>query len=218
MLNYFIDIMLENTNSIKEYSRLIKLREVIKEKQFVDLEFESTKERYSKFIKSMNNTYIGTISAKNLLIGESHKYSNHSDLELDYPIFNGLSIREICMILDSIDLYTICRIIDKDTKIVESDNNIVLTGMDINNNKFDVTPISLKKDKIKYNKKIINGISAYEMLYRKTLLPIGTILSSINKVNTEFFTTSKPNEELIDKIYEYEELCPVKSLIKKNNR
>lgn len=176
---------------------------------------------YDQFINLMLERTINEKEIKWLFLGESHKYGRHSDLELNYPLFNGLSINQICAILDSLDLYTICKIIDDNLKVKKYINrnqeliNMLLTGIDSYGNYFDVLPVDINEDKITYNKKIINKINAYEMLYGKIRLPIGTILSSINTVNTSFDTDAKTNLELVGKIFEYQESCPEKILTKK---
>jgi len=187
-------------------------------KQFIDADYGMKQADYNKWIKDAKKTYIGTIETESLLIGDLHCYRNNYRDELCEEVIGNLSALQIVKILDSIDLYTIMKLISKDLKVTNiTDSYPVATGnciFDDGSNLFlyaelhNVFNRSVSKGAYvgKNGKwfrdgiKSINGISAYELLYRFLRLPIGVVLSSINEVNTHMESGLPIDDDLCRKL------------------
>ena len=187
-------------------------------KQFIDAEYGMNQAKYNRWIKDAKKTYIHTIETRSLLMGDLHCYKNNYREELYEEAIGNLSPAQIVKILDSIDLYTIMKLISKNLEItniaefypVATGNCIFDDGSQIYlyaelNNIFNRSwsqrsYIGKRGKWFRDGIKSINGVNAYEILYRFLRLPIGVVLSSINEVNTHMDSGIPVDEDLCQKL------------------
>ena len=86
-------------------------------KQFVDASYGMNQAEYNKWLKDVKKTYIHTIETESLLMGDLHCYRNNYRDDLCSKAIGNLSPLQIVKILDSIDLYTIMKLIASDLEI-----------------------------------------------------------------------------------------------------
>jgi len=187
-------------------------------KQFIDADYGMKQADYNRWIKDAKKTYIGTIETESLLMGDLHCYRNNYREELSNEVIGNLSIAQIVRILDSIDLYTIMKLISNDIEITNiakfypiatgncifSDGSSMYLYAELNTN-FNRSwsqrsYIGRRGKWFRDGIKSINGINAYELLYRFLRLPIGVVLSSINEVNTHMESGIPFDDDLCQKL------------------
>ena len=187
-------------------------------KQFVDASYGMNQAEYNRWIKDAKKTYINTIETESLLMGDLHCYRNNYREELESEVIGNLNSCQIVRILDSIDLYTIMKLISRDLEItsiaefypiatgncVFSDGSSMYLYAELNNifnrSWSKRTYIGKNGEWYRDGIKSINGVNAYEILYRFLRLPIGVVLSSINEVNTHMDSGIPFDEDLCQKI------------------
>ena len=129
-----------------------------------------------------------------------HHYPTHSEDELNACAIGNLSPEHIIEILDSLDLYTIMGLIANEVQryypechleVQDSNDEIELSietpGRFLYTLAVRPFTRSISEGRSYYFRdgvRSINGESAYELLYLYLRMPIATILSSVNEVNT----------------------------------
>lgn len=187
-------------------------------KQFVDAPYGMTQAEYNRWIKDSKKTYIHTIETGSLLMGDLHCYRNNCREELYTEAIGNLSPAQIVRILDSIDLYTIMKLISNDLEITNfaeyypiatgncffDDGSKMYLYAELNtffNRSWSQRKYTGKNGKwFRDSIKSINGVNAYEILYRFLKLPIGVVLSSINEVNTHMDSGIPFDEDLCQRL------------------
>lgn len=187
-------------------------------KQFVDTDYVMSQAHYNKWLKKAKKTYIGTIETESLLMGDLHCYRNNYSEELCDEVIGNLSSCQIVRILDSIDLYTIMKLISNDLEItniaeyypIATGNCVFSDGSSMylyaelntifNRSRSQGEYIGKNGKWVRDGIKSINGINAYEILYRFLRLPIGVVLSSINEVNTHMDSGIPFDEDLCQRL------------------
>ena len=187
-------------------------------KQFTDSTYGMNQALYNRWIKDAKKTYIGTIETESLLMGDLHCYRSNYREELCEEVIGNLNALQIVRILDSIDLYTIMKLISFDLEITNfaeyypiatgncifSDGSQMYLYAELNNffnRSFSQRDYASKMGVLSRDAiKSINGVNAYEILYRFLRLPIGVVLSSINEVNTHMETGIPINEDLCQRL------------------
>ena len=208
------------------YPKCSKLTDIEKlrrlNKQFVDAPYGMNQSEYNRWIKDSKKTYIHTIESGSLLMGDLHCYRNNYREELYTEAIGNLSPAQIVRILDSIDLYTIMKLISQDLEITNVaelypvatgncnfvDGSNMFLYAELNtffNRSWSLGEYVGKKGKwVRDSIKSINGVNAYEILYKFLRLPIGVVLSSINEVNTHMDSGIPFDEDLCQRIEDIE--------------
>lgn len=213
-------------------SDMEKLRRL--NKQFIDANKDMNQAEYNRWIKDSKKTYIHTIETSSLLMGDLHCYRNNYKEELYSEAIGNLSPCQIVRILDSIDLYTIMKLISKDLEITNmtgpypvatgncifDDGSSMFLYAELNNvfNRSISKGTYIGKNGKWYRDgiKSINGINSYELLYRFLRLPIGVILSSINEVNTHMDSGLPFDEDLCQRIDEIQSEKTIPKILIRN--
>ena len=215
-----------------KFSDTEKLRRL--NKQFIDANVGMNQADYNKWIKDAKKTYIHTIETESLLMGDLHCYRNNHREELYAEAIGNLSPCQIVRILDSIDLYTIMKLISKDLEITNiTESYPIATG---NCNFQDGSSLYLYAELPNvFNRSVskgtyvgkngkwfrdgiksISGINAYELLYRFLRLPIGVVISSINEVNTHMDSGIPFDDDLCQRIDEIQSDKSIPKILVRN--
>ena len=201
-IDNYIEYQISNISCKEDVRRLIRLKSSILQRQFVDSSENLSQEEYNKWLKQAKKTYLLSLETKSILMGDLHYYPIHSSEELNTGVVGNLTPIQIINILDSLDLYTIMKLITENVTIYSVENEFAfssfghttLIGFSEGNSiiAYPFHPFNrsvstrdgycAKRDGIKS----INGKNAYEVLYGFLRLPIKTVLASINEVNTHF--------------------------------
>jgi len=233
-IDTFIDYQLNLTDKEKDIERLSTLRKIVSNRQFVDAPEGLSKLEYNRWlVKDAKKSFILTLETPSILMGSYHHFSKHSEEELETKTNIGnLTPNQIIEILNSINIYTIMKLICSDVEIFNAPRRpwgyqygyIGIDGWfesDGNIQCLESYPFRYysKKETIKS----INNKNAYEYLYRGLGLPIKTILGSINEVNTHVKCDLEINPDLCEIIYQIQNNQPIeikenKRLIRQNRR
>ena len=217
-IDKYVDYQISKSYEQAEIERLKRLKGLLLKKQFLDAPNELTKIEYNKWLKEAKKTYLLSIPTQSLLMGDIHHYPKHSKEELNESVIGNLSAIQIIQILDSLDLYTIMKLITDDVMLIHDitdywirkHGDVELIG-NTEEGKLVAYPFhqfnrsfSLGNRNSYVNRrdgvKSINSKNAYELLYSYLRLPISTVLSSINEVNTHISCDIPFNNELCSKI------------------
>ena len=214
-INKYVDYQITKSNQIDEIERLERLKRVLLKRQFVDAPVGLSESEYNKWLKEAKKTYLLSIPTQSLLMGDIHHYPNHTIQELFEDVIGDLSSRQIIKILNSLDLYTIMKLLTDNIYyreitshyLARTYGNIELIG-EMPEGIITAYPchsfnrsLSLRPDyRDRDGVKSINNKNAYEVLYSKLRLPISTVLSSINEVNTHLPCNIPFDEDLCTKI------------------
>lgn len=217
-IDKYIDYqILQNSNSNQaEVERLERLRNLLLDRQFIDAPNGLlTESEYNKWIKNAKKTFLLTIPTESLLMGDIHRYQKHSIEELNESVIGNLNSNQIIDILDSLNICTIMPLITnrgharriKDSYAIKTYGNIQLVGETENGNLISYPFHSFNRSisledcySFRDGVRSINNINAYEVLFKYLKLPIATVLSSINEVNTHFPCNIPYDDELCTKI------------------
>ena len=233
-IDSFINYQLNLAVKEKDIERLQALREIALNRQFVDIPEGLSKSEYNRWLaKNIKKSFILTLETPSILMGNRHYFPKHSEEELETKTTIGnLTPNQIIDILNSINIYTIMKLICSDVEIFNAPRRpwgyqygyIGIDGWfesDGNNLCLESFPFRYysKKETIKS----INCKNAYEYLYRGLCLPIKTVLGSINEVNTHIKCDLDINPDLCETIYQIQNKQPIevienKRLIKGNRR
>lgn len=226
-IDTFIDYQLDLAVKEKDIERLSALRQLVLNRQFVDAPEDLSKSEYNRWlVKEAKKSFILTLETPSILMGSWHHYPKHLNEELETKTNIGnLTPNQIIEILNSINIYTIMKLICSDVEIFNAPHRpwgyqygyIGIDGWfesDGNYQSLESFPFRYysKKETIKS----INDKNAYEYLYRGLGLPIKTVLGSINEVNTHIKCDLEINPDLCEKIYQIQSNQPIE--VKENKR
>lgn len=233
-IDTFIDYQLSLTVKEKDIERLNALRQIALNRQFVDAPEGLSKSEYNSWlVKEAKKSFILTLEAPSILMGSWYHYPKHSEEELETKTNIGnLTPNQIIEILNSINIYTIMKLICSDVEIFNAPRRpwgyqygyIGINGyFSSDGNSFYLESYPFREYNKKETIKSISNKNAYEYLYRGLCLPIKTILGSINEVNTHIKCDLDINPDLCETIYQIQSKQPIevienKRLIKGNRR
>ena len=232
-INKYVDYQISKNYQQAEIERLERLKGTLLSKQFLDAPIGLTDIEYNKWLKEAKKTYLLSIPTQSLLMGDIHHYPTHSEDELNESVIGNLSSTQIIQILDSLDLYTIMKLITNDIYYCTIRNSFQIHTLG-NTELVGNTP----KGKLiaypyhQFNRSIslgysyydrdgvksINERNAYEVLYSHLGLPIAVILSSINEVNTHLSCNINFDDALCSKIEKIQQDSPIPQLLKRKRR
>lgn len=198
----------------KQQLDYFKNNDIFIKRQFVDSEFGLSEIEYNRWLKNAKNQYFYTILAASLLTGSKslsqlqYKHSAYDELEM--PVLEGYSPRQILKTLNLLDIPTIMLLTTEDVVMKKGNNNYrLIFGRDGWNKIYSYCDFGSKVVKIEglhAGQKYYSTMNANEFLFRKLRLPISIILNSTNTVidyyqlPDEGISNCPINEKLCDDI------------------